>query len=688
MNILQRMLQGTVKKALYDLHPELEDRIPLMRLYSDEQATMAGSGLDLDYYATNTWVHKAVKVIRDAVSQLDVYPVDVEGQPIPSNPLYERLQNPNPNQSPGDLWSEWVVQMMLGGELGMEVVWGTSGKKPLELWPRAGKDFSVLVESTRYRRISGYKVDDGDGNPYNLTPAQMVHFRFYNPANPWRGLAPISAVRMGVVIDQLAQAWVRLFYKNQARPDLAVVAPEGITQSERRELEERLVQQHGGDNAWRPIVLEQGVTDIKVFSYPPKDMEWVTQREMSRDEIGAIFGVPDELMGYGKDTYENFNTADRVLWTMTIVPIVKLRDSALTLWARRNGLLQPTERVETDLAEVPQLQEDRSQKVIQMSTLAGLGYPVNVLNEWLGLDLPDVPGGDVGYRLGVVPVATPNTEQRLATTAAVRKQVSYPEYGSEEHVKILAKKAVSISQYVLEMQSTVKREFQRQQNEVGRKLRESRSFGRGQYKDVKQLPPVTELFDYDEEVEAFMAALRSIVRRAIAALGQAALAEVVAGRLFDITNPIVQAGIETVLRTVAEKVNNTTWLNLIELFQAAEEAGEGIPAMQERLSLYFGDRKSDYQTERIARTTMNGASNFADVEGWQQSGVVDEHTWISALQPDRSRDEHMAAHGQTVKLGESFIVGGESLKYPGDPAGSAGNIINCLCTTVAKVKQQ
>jgi HK97 family phage portal protein len=242
-------MQGAIKKALYDLHPELEDRIPLMRLYSDEQATLAGSDSDLAYYATNAWVHKAVKVVRDAISQLDVYPVDVEGQPIPSNPLYERLQNPNPNQSPGDLWSEWVVQMMLGGEIGFEAVWGTSGKKVLELWPREGKDFSVLVESARYRRISGYRVDDGEGDPYKLTPAQMVHFRFYNPANKWRGLAPISAVRMGVVIDQLAQAWVRLFYKNQARPDYAVIAPEGVTQSERKELEEKLEDMSGNRKA-------------------------------------------------------------------------------------------------------------------------------------------------------------------------------------------------------------------------------------------------------------------------------------------------------------------------------------------------------------------------------------------------------------------------------------------------------
>jgi hypothetical protein len=30
-------------------------------------------------------------------------------------------------------------------------------------------------------------------------------------------------------------------------------------------------------------------------------------------------------------------------------------------------------------------------------------------------------------------------------------------------------------------------------------------------------------------------------------------------------------------------------------------------------------------------------------------------------------------------MDQAFEVGGEMLMYPGDPAGSAGNVINCRC---------
>jgi len=35
---------------------------------------------------------------------------------------------------------------------------------------------------------------------------------------------------------------------------------------------------------------------------------------------------------------------------------------------------------------------------------------------------------------------------------------------------------------------------------------------------------------------------------------------------------------------------------------------------------------------------------------------------------------------------EPFDVDGEDLQYPGDPAGSAGNTINCLCSMTYETK--
>ena len=53
-------------------------------------------------------------------------------------------------------------------------------------------------------------------------------------------------------------------------------------------------------------------------------------------------------------------------------------------------------------------------------------------------------------------------------------------------------------------------------------------------------------------------------------------------------------------------------------------------------------------------------------------------TW-RAIHDHRVRASHKNADGQSVPLDGLFSVGGEELMYPGDPSGSAANVMNCRC---------
>jgi len=728
---------GSIKKGLYELHPELLERIPLLRVWSDEETHSQSGGYasTLEYYTQNVWVHKAIKAISDNLAPLELRVVRGRGRdtiPIENHPVQDLLRLPNDAQSNLDLWREWTIIMLLGGEVGVEFVRAASGR-PSELWIRDPMTFFVKpgTGGRRYRRVVGYRIEDNEGLPYTLPPEEFIHFKFFNPHNPWRGVAPITAVRTSIVIDELAQIWTRLFFKNQARPDYAVIAPQGITLNEKEEIEKSLSIRYGtGAGVHKPIVLEQGVTDIKTFSWAPKDLEWLEQRRMARDEIGAVFGVPDEIMGYGKDTYENFNAADRVFWTLTIIPLIHLRDNQLTRFFHNVKILKNDERIETDLQEIPQLQEDKTDKILQLEKLATKGYPINAVNDWLGLGLPEVDGGDVGYLPASMvplpllaegppeppaPIIMPPTEpdpepdpdqgptepdpdpdqgpiepEPDESQKAFTKMI--PEYGSDAHLKLWETKQRRLDTFVNDLQSLVKRLMQRQQNNLLRALRESKDFGRGRYKDeLEDIPPIERLFDLEKEKEIWTEEMLPEIRRAVIFIAERELGEIAAllgggvGFAFDVTRPEVVAGMASILETVSRKTNETTWLGLIDLFKEAERNGEGIPAIQERLSAFYGDRKSDWQTERIARTTVTGATNLGAVEAWAQTGVVHSKTWISALIPGRTRDHHAEAHGQRVGLREAFRVDGEDLMHPGDAIGKPSNIINCLCVMTAHV---
>lgn len=81
----------------------------------------------------------------------------------------------------------------------------------------------------------------------------------------------------------------------------------------------------------------------------------------------------------------------------------------------------------------------------------------------------------------------------------------------------------------------------------------------------------------------------------------------------------------------------------------------------------------------IARTEIISASNMGSIEGARSTGLPMKKLWIST-KDQKTREDHVYADGQTTNdLNSDFNVGGENLAYPGDPVGSAGNVINCRC---------
>lgn len=107
--------------------------------------------------------------------------------------------------------------------------------------------------------------------------------------------------------------------------------------------------------------------------------------------------------------------------------------------------------------------------------------------------------------------------------------------------------------------------------------------------------------------------------------------------------------------------------------------GESIDALTDRVLSIFTSSESRART--IARTTVVGSSNGATHEAY---GTVQDtigplaKEWV-ATSDDRTREWHVDADGQTVPYDEPFDVDGEAMMYPGDPAGSAENVVNCRC---------
>jgi len=331
-----------------------------------------------------------------------------------------------------------------------------------------------------------------------------------------------------------------------------------------------------------------------------------------------------------------------------------------------------------DLSEIEALQEDGNAVAdTQRKDVAAGILTINEVRNERGLE--PVPWGDaVWLPATLTPHEDATPPEPAAAPAPAPGQRSYRRYiPPERHeatllavVKAHGERLDAHARRFQEIQSGL---FERQQRDALRRLRAVRSAG-----DVviKQGMGDT-LFDPDQWILLFREMGIPLYNRAIADSAGGQIAAFDLGFAFDVRNEITQRWIEQRAAFWAREVNDETARLLTQELQAAQQAGEGIPQIRERVEKVF--RFNDaIRAERIARTEMQSASNQGAVEAYRQSNVVEGKRWLAVLD-GREREAHGAAHGQVVPLQGKFDVGGEWLDHPGDMSGSAENVINCRC---------
>jgi uncharacterized protein with gpF-like domain len=181
-------------------------------------------------------------------------------------------------------------------------------------------------------------------------------------------------------------------------------------------------------------------------------------------------------------------------------------------------------------------------------------------------------------------------------------------------------------------------------------------------------------------------------------------------RISRIMRPVIETTLNTfherTLKMLPETKAFDRWINSLSMFfkvfdkglkdiawttkrqiKAAIEAGQvegsGVQEIAKDIR-QVAPQLSALRAHVIARTETHKAANFANLETAINSAVPLVKIWIPTMdERTRGNDEkdqfdHTNVPGP-VALTEPFDVSGEYLMYPGDPDGSAGNVINCRC---------
>ena len=149
---------------------------------------------------------------------------------------------------------------------------------------------------------------------------------------------------------------------------------------------------------------------------------------------------------------------------------------------------------------------------------------------------------------------------------------------------------------------------------------------------------------------------------------------------FDIHAPTSKLILDQYSKRITETVGSAIAEQVTEAIQSGYATGQSVAQVSAAIQKST-DAISSVRADMLARSDLNGIANAGSLLAAQTSGAAKSKSWLAVID-DRTRPDHVDADGQTVGLGDQFVVGGETCNAPGDPSLSWEQSANCRCTLV------
>lgn len=217
----------------------------------------------------------------------------------------------------GRLFRETVQQHLdLVGE-GI-IVLNMFGSLPFEMWPVRPDRIQPVKHPTKF--LTGYIYCGPDGEEVPLTKEQVIHIKYPNPRDPYRGMGPVQTILSDTDAARFSAQWNRNFFINGARPGGVIEVDYRMSDNEFRAFLARWQEQHRGvANAHRVAVLENAKWVDTKFSM--QDMQFVELRNLPRELIREAFAFPKPMLGTVDDVNRaNSDAAKEIMAEQHTVP--------------------------------------------------------------------------------------------------------------------------------------------------------------------------------------------------------------------------------------------------------------------------------------------------------------------------------------------------------------------------------
>lgn len=652
------------------------------------------------------WVFAAVRAIanRVAATPLSLYKRTKGGEAEevddPNHPFVHLLEFVNPFHTQFWLWSQTITFLQMTGNAYWYLPKSGLGI-PGEIWVAHSQFMKVMPDKQKF--IGGYEYNRGGvaSKAVKFKPDEVVHLKLPNPESLYYGRGPLQAAAETVDAHEAMKTVQFNMMKGGAFPGGAITAEGELSDEQKQRLKTQFQQKYAGeDKAGKWMILDDGIK-AEPLTLTPQEMAFMESTNMNRAELLSIFGVPEAILGRSETVNRAVaNAMDMIFARYTIMPLLQLIAAQLN-----QDLLpryDPKLFVEFDSA-VPEDQEQTNKAVIGQFN-AGL-VTQNEARAELGHE--EVKGGNIFYMpMAQVPVGGEDYDEE----AGGEEEPTPPAEPPPEEGKagrLQGRKAARP-----ETRTWYKAAFVREQQHQERRMtRGMQRFFGGQGRRVvnalkrevgvkaieqKYMPPerLTErIFHERLEAERMMRAAMPHIQGTLKFGGDRTYESIgMGGEMFDLDSPEARRWLKgkDVAYWKSDAAPNATTIRKIHTTLAAGmSAGETPYDLVNRVKDVFTMAKAS-RAKLISRTETVGAYNGGGEVVRDQLAAKKIKTikiWFTTLD-DKTRDDHVPMNNVEVPHKQPFIVGGERLNYPGDPAGSPAQVCNCRCAAGTEVVEE
>jgi HK97 family phage portal protein len=665
---------------------------PIWKDWSTDNAVTHG-------YKASTWVYSCISRIAKTAASVPwrVYRETEEGlEEIPNHPLEILLKKPNPFMSGQDLFERLVGHLYLGGNGILSKV--RVNNIVAELWPVMPDSISPIPSRNDY--IAGYEYR-AKGVTYTIKPEDILHFMFIDPSNFYWGLAPLQAVARSVDTDTEMLDWQKVSLQNRAITDGVFSFKQPLTKTQWDEARAMIREQHMGAGGARTPWVLGGEAQWTQMSLSPAEMDFINSRAFTREEICSVFNVPPPMIGlYENATLSNIETARKIFWLDTMIPLLEDLKSAFNLSLTPEfgeGLV-----LSYDVSNVQAIQDNFGEKVTTAKDLWSMGIPFNEINQRLELGFDEIEGGDVGYLpLNLMIAGTTRIESDVNVNNNDTGNEDDPVIDDEDssinqsnyrNIRQMNRKAWNLESeeqkemywknldtrriaYINQFANRMEKLFESEADEVAKAYQAGGTEAvfaaiEAREKDYTQLfsaMHIAIIEDFGQDTWDLLKAQKPPLAKA-----------------FNPWDKLIQLWVSNRAGSMVKNVIQTTKDLVRNVIAIGQDEGLGIT----KIAAKIRERYSGFSRRRaevIARTETVAASNFGSMNAAAQTGLNPKKVWVSS-RDSRVRDTHEDIDGAIVNMDEKFKVGKAYLSFPGDQEAEAPEeTINCRCTLSYRV---